>query len=256
MKRLLIVAFALCVAVTADAQSGRKRPSSAARSKAQSTADQKTQLAKGRYRMLHLPEGRGFEEPWTLWRTKLGYELVEQWVFPAKEQAGPTVIDVSVQMVTELRPITVHIGSALQGLDCSVAVGAFVCEAEGRQTRVDMQDPYDFFSPSPWMLGNIVRRGRKIKDDKKTLRLVRVNGAGADGPILESFEAEVQFVGDDQIEVDGRKQPASIYELRSSSSFPPMLVWVAPDGVVYAVQDSNRPDQRLELVDFKRFRKM
>jgi hypothetical protein len=252
MNPRLIVAVVLGLSIVASAQTRRRKPVRKP-PVARATVPEKMKLAEGRYRMAGSEEGRAFEEPWTLWKTKLGYELVEQWIFPAQDQGAPRVIDVNVQMVTQLRPIKIHIGDPLLGLDCSLTIGEFVCNNQGQMSKVAVQSPYDFFSPSPWMLGNIVRRARKIKGDKSSIRLVRINTVAAEGAALAAFEAEVQFVGDDLLEVNGRREAASIFELKAAGMIPAMLVWVSEEGLVYAIQDSSRPEQRMELTTFQRF---
>jgi hypothetical protein len=159
-------------------------------------------------------------------------------------------------MVDALRPVQVHIGDPQMGLSCSIAMSVFKCETQGKLSQMNMSGRYDFFSPSPWMLGNIVRRATKDKSQTASIKLVRIDGASEQGVKMSSFTADVQYVGDDQIEVAGEKRPASIFELRADGVIPGMLVWVADDGMVFAIQDSSRPDQRLELSNLQRYGKL
>jgi hypothetical protein len=244
----------LCLAVAAFGQTAKHRPRAKAKVKAPAVQEP-VLIAEGRYQM-NGGAAVGFEEPWTLFKTRLGYELTEQWVLPPRGVGGPQVIDLKVQMVGELRPVQVHIGDALQGLTCKIALDVFRCESRGRTTELPMQGPYDFFSPSPWMLGNIVRRAQRVKGERSTIQLVRIEGTGADGVRISSLVASVGYVGDDQLEVAGAKQAVSIYELKSEGKIPDMLVWISPEGLVYAIQDSSHPEQRLDLVELKRHGRM
>ena len=241
-RAMLLILLALCV--PACSQTAHK---------SKTAPPERVKLAAGKYQMIGA--GGGFEEPWTIFRTRLGYELTEQWVVPTQPGEPPQVIDVSVQMVGALRPVQVHIGDPQMGLSCSIALAAFKCETQGKTSQMTISGPYDFFSPSPWMLGNIVRRATKEKSQTSSIKLVRIDGADEQGVKMSLFSANVQYVGDDQIEIAGEKRPASIYELRAEGIIPGMLVWVADDGMVFAIQDSSRPDQRLELSNLQRYGK-
>jgi hypothetical protein len=214
----------------------------------------KTKVAKGKY-LLSTESKRVFEEPWTLSRTRLGYQLDEQWLF-YRNQAEPTVIDVSVDMVTGFRPLQIRIGTAADSVACKIALQEFSCESKGQTKRLATTPPYDYFSPSPWILSNVVRRVKKDPSVKTKVNLVRIDGADETGPRLSSFVAEVQYVGDDQMEVGGQKYTASIYELHAEGIIPGMLVWVSPDGIVLAMQDSTHPEQRMELSELKVYGKL
>lgn len=209
----------------------------------------KTKVAEGKY-VLSTDSTRIFEEPWVLSRTQLGYQLDEQWVF-YRGQVEPTVIDVAVDMVTGFRPLQLQIGTGTESVHCKIALQEFACETKGKTKRLAAKPPYDYFSPSPWILSNVVRRVKKDPSVKSSVNLVRIDGADESGPRLSAFSAQVQYVGDDQIEAGGQKYTASIYELHAEGVVPGMLVWVSPEGIVLAMQDSTHPEQRMELAELK-----
>ncbi|MEO6119694.1 MAG: hypothetical protein ABIP12_03315, partial [Terriglobales bacterium] len=64
--------------------------------------------------------------------------------------------------------------------------------------------------------------------------------------------AEVVYVGEDQVEVGSARIEASIYEIRGSGG-PAIVIWISADGVVLMMQDAAMPEQRMELVEFKKF---
>ena len=240
--------FALGVGLAAQT---KRRPTAKAKAP---VAEVKTKVAEGKY-LLSAGSTRVFEEPWTLSRTRLGYQLDEQWLFYSN-QAEPTVIDVSVDMVTGFRPLQIKIGTAADSVACKIALQEFSCDSKGQTKRLATTPPYDYFSPSPWILSNVVRRVKKDPSVKTTVNLVRIDGADETGPRLSSFAAEVQYVGDDQMAVGGQKYTASIYELHSEGVIPGMLVWVSPEGIVLAMQDSTHPEQRMELSELKFYGKL
>lgn len=209
-------------------------------------------IAEGKYRLVGEKAPMAFEESWSLFKTPLGYRLEAQWAVTQPGGAQPNIIDTRIEMVAGLRPTELQIGlDPRQSLHCRFTVNQLLCEAQGRQATLPMQGAYDFFSPSPWMLGNIVRRARKDVAAPLNIQLARIKDTNPAGLGLDSFMAQAQFVGDDQIEIGGKRFAASIYELRAEGKIPSMLVWTSPEGIVLAMQDSSRPDQRMELVEFK-----
>ena len=92
-------------------------------------------------------------------------------------------------------------------------------------------------------------------DQITQVQLVRVGGMSEAGPKLFSFKAEVQYVGEDQIEVSGQRFSASIFELKSPHAIPPVMVWISSEGIVLSIQDSTKQEQRMDLVEFKKYGK-
>jgi hypothetical protein len=130
----------------------------------------------------------------------------------------------------------------------------FGCESGDLQSKIPMQGSYNLFLPSPWMLSSIARRAKKMPQQSTTVQLVRMGDVSANLPQITSFQADVQYVGDDQVEVGGTKVEASIIELKAKS-IPGMLMWLSADGIILALQDSTKSDQRMELVKFTKFAK-
>jgi hypothetical protein len=212
-------------------------------------------VAEGKYELKrrdgNSPES--FEEPWTLYKTKIGFELEEQWVVSKDPQTQPMIVDIGVNFAPGLYPIQLRVGGgSSKELRCSMEVAEFTCETEGMHSKIPMQGPYNLFLPSPWMLSSIGRRAKKVPQQITKVKLVRMTGMTDAGPKLESFDADVQFVGEDQVEVGGAKMDASIVELKAES-IPGMLMWMSSEGVVLAVQDSSKAEQRMELVKFTKF---
>jgi len=78
---------------------------------------------------------------------------------------------------------------------------------------------------------------------------------------LVAFPAQVQYVGEDTVAISGEKIPASIFELKAPNtgipnvSIPGTLIWTSAEGIVLALQDSDKPEQRIELVEYKKYGK-
>jgi hypothetical protein len=252
---LIVVAIALQgFAMPALAQTKRAKP----KAKAAETAPLREKVAEGKYELKRV-DGKlqqSFEEPWTLYKTNIGYELDEQWVVSKDSGSQPMIVDIGVSFAPGLYPIQLRVGGveSSKQLNCSMEAKEFICESGGTRSQIAMQGPYNLFSPSPWMLGSIARRAKKVPQQSTKVQLVQMTGMSETGPKLESFEGDVQYVGEDQLEVDSQKLDASIFELKAKS-IPGMLMWMSADGVVLALQDSSKADQRMELVKFKQYAK-
>jgi len=234
------------------AQKSRRAPAK----KAAPTAPVRAKIAEGRYvlRKSGKPDERSFEQAWTMYKTGHGYDLEEQWIVGSAQAGGePTIIDVSAEFASGLHPIRTRIGSdAERALTCELTASKCTCQSMGHTATLEVKGVYDFFSPSPWMLSSIVRRAKKIPDQVTNVQLVRMAGMTEQGPRLTAFNAEVQWVGDDEIDVDGKRFAASIYELKAAGSIPSLMVWVNADGIVLAMQDTAKQEQRMELSQFSK----
>ena len=244
--------------LTADASTAKKPRKSIKKPTAEAVPE-KVRVAEGKYE-LRRTDGqplRAFEEPWTLYKTRLGYELEEQWHVGATDQAPEAVIDVRVNFAGGMNPIDVRIGGddAQRQLLCQIALKEFTCASAGLEAKLEMDGNYNFFSPSPWMLGAIARRGKKVPGSVTPVQLVRMGGMTETGPRLAKFEADVSYVGDDEVDVAGVKHQTSIFELKAEGKIPTMLLWVSSDGIVLQIQDASRPEQRMDMVELTKYGK-
>ena len=257
MRYRITIALVL-VALMCSAGATPKRKARRPAGKARVTVPAKIKVAEGKYELKKLdgPIERTFEEVWTLYKTDLGYTLNEEWNVGEGQGQPANVIDVSAEFVPGLHPVKLQIGGdAERSLHCALALGEFSCRSMGLEAKLPMNGVYDFFSPSPWTLGSIVRRAKKVPGEVTPVQLVRMAGMTPNGPKLHAFQGEVQYVGDDQIEIESVKYTASIFELKSPGAIPSMLLWLAPDGMVLALQDSTKAEQRMELTAYKKYGK-
>lgn len=240
-------------AATPPKKKAAKKPSAAA------PAPVKVKVAEGRYELVRTDgkQLRAFEEPWALYKTTLGYELEEQWHVGATDKTEEAIIDVHVSFAGGLNPIEVKIGGddAQKQLVCKIALKDFSCSSGGLSATVEMDGNYNFFSPSPWMLGAIVRKAKKVAGESTAIQLVRMGGMTEAGPRLGKFDAEVSYVGDDEVEVGGQKYNTNIFELKAEGKFPTMLLWVTTEGIVLQIQDASEPEQRMNMMEFTRYGK-
>lgn len=256
MRRLAAILLVLVLALPAGAQVRKRRPvPKKPTAKSAPAAPARAKVAQGKY-VLRAQAGavlHTWEEPWTLYKTRTGFEVEEEWRAAREGAPNSVVIDVLLVMAPGMYPTQARIGSALSPtqLDCYMAMAEFRCTAAGKTSSMPMSGAYNFFLPSPWLLSSIGRRAPKKPDQPVTVKLVQMAGMNRDGPRLVALQAEVTYVGEDQVEIEGRPIPASIYEIRGAD-VPSITVWISPDGVVLMMQDVAKPDQRMELVEFKK----
>ena len=85
-------------------------------------------LADGLYAVVGVKAGQqnSYREPWTLYKTSVGYELQEQWMVPTANAVDSTV-DVAINFAAGLYPIEVQIGSegSARRMLCSMALKEF-----------------------------------------------------------------------------------------------------------------------------------
>lgn len=260
-KRIIGCLLALSLMTGASfAQAKRKAPAKKPAKPAakKSAAPLRTKLAEGRYELRSQADAtlRTWEEPWTLYKTKTGYEVEELWKASRADAPNPVVIDVLLTLAPGLYPTQVRIGSDLSPaqLVCYMTMNEFRCTADGKHSSMAMTGAYNFFLPSPWLLSSIGRRAQKKPDQPVKLKLVQMTGLTASGPSLTAFDAEVAYVGEDQVEVGSARIETSIYEIRGLGG-PAIVIWISGEGVVMMMQDAAKPEQRMELVEFKKFAK-
>lgn len=251
--------LALCCLLTLSAAGQTRRKSAPRKAAPQASAPAatvRTKVAAGRYLLSSSSQGilQTWEEPWTLYRTKTGFEVDEWWKASRQGSANSVNIEVRLVLATGLHPIEAHIGSAATDnqLNCFMAMSEFRCQVMGKESVLPMLGAYNFFLPSPWFLTSIVRRAPKKPDTIVTVKLVQMAGMTPNGPKLVEASAQVTYVGEDVVELQGAKIAASIYELRGTES-PAIVVWLSSEGVVLAMQDVSKSDQRMELVEFTKF---
>lgn len=250
----MFLVLALVVPGVAQTQT-KKRPAAKKSAKAAPAIPVRTKVAEGKY-VLRAQAGavlQTWEEPWTLYKTKTGFEVEEEWRAAREGAANSVVIDVLLVMAPGMYPTQARIGSALSSrqLDCYMAMSEFRCTAAGKTSSMPVSGAYNFFLPSPWLLSSIGRRAPKKPDQPVAVKLVQMAGMNPEGPRLIALQAEVTYVGEDQVEVEGKPLPASIYEIRGTD-VPSITVWISPEGVVLMMQDVAKPDQRMELVEFRK----
>lgn len=263
MRRSLV--FILCILLAGNAtgqakkKAPAKKPGATKSTPSASAAPQRTLVAEGKYEMKRLQGGvsQTFQEPWQLFKTNVGFVLQEQWISYSEGASSSMIVDVEIQMAPGLYPLEAKIGSpdSTNRLLCSMALKEFKCVTRGMEAKMPVSGPYNLFLPAPFILASIAKRAKKMPGESVKVKLVQMGRLSASGPQLEEQDGEVEYQGDDQVEVAGQKIAAGIYEVRVPKVVPSILLWMSNEGVILAMQDAARPDQRMELTEYKQYAK-
>ncbi len=176
---ILIVIVALTFPQVASSQGAPKSASpkkpTSQKAPAASAAPTRVKVAEGRYEVVggKADAQNSYTEPWTLYKTNVGYDLQEQWMV-ASAGGAESRVDVSISFAPGLYPIQVQVGAlnSQQRLLCSMALKEFKCFSQGKESKLAMQGAYNVFLPSPWMLGSIARRAKKIPNQSARVQLM------------------------------------------------------------------------------------
>jgi len=212
------------------------------------------QIASGRYVLVSDSKSakQRLNDPWTLSREAGRLLLEEKWIVSSGDEEG-TPVDFHVEMTSGMHPTAASIGSGEGKMSCSMALNLFSCTRRDSAGRLDVRSPYYFFLPSPWMVAAAVRDASKSPDKITTVRLVMLGKMNPGVPELRKIEAQVQYLGADEVEVSGRKVTTSIYEVRPAGA-PAVTIWLMANGIPAMMQDSEKPEQRIELLDYVQVR--
>src|SRR3954464_7240938 len=141
----VMVAF-LCFAAEVDPCSALAQAATPkTKARATAPASTRTKIAEGLYAVVGGKPGQqnSYREPWTLYKTPVGYDLQEQWMV-ANANGGDSTVDVAISFVPGLYPIEVQIGSegSARRMLCSMALKEFKCNAGGAESKLAMQGAY------------------------------------------------------------------------------------------------------------------
>jgi len=251
---ILLIGALLPSAFAQTSKARKKRPPAQKK-----TVAQELKAAEGQYAFFSragdlLPD---FEEPWTLTKTPVGYDLAEQWKATNSEDESKAVVavDFKVSFAPGMQPLNIRIGNkeSSSGIYCSLSFAEFTCAGAEKTTKLNIESPYNFFLPSPWLMGAIVRRATKEVGSFTDVRMAYLAGMSTDGPKIETFKAQVLYKGSESIHAAGQTFLADKYEIQNPGQFPDMKVWVSAEGVTLAMEDSSKPDQRMILMRYKKY---
>jgi hypothetical protein len=127
-------------------------------------------------------------------------------------------------------------------------------KAGTEEVTQEVDAPYSFIGPMmPWFLTCLAEHSPRDVGQATSMRFVWMDDS-FDKPIdLLVEEGSVEFLGTEQVKVAGRLWNASKY-LVKPGALPSLVFWRSKEGVLLALQDAKKPEQRMELIRYKEYR--
>ncbi len=214
-------------------------------------------VAEGEY--LYEMDGKAvLSQKWVLYRLENGgFKEVDNWETQAAGKP-PMTFQTSLTLGTDLRPLSLE-GMPSPKKDvgetkCRFASKKLRCEwpSEKKKLEFPAREPYDVLSLHPWFFSGMARRAERGRSEARSLHLFQIVDGSWGYPL--SFmvrEGEVQWVGNQEVDVSGNKLSAERYEL----SLEPlrMVFWVSTEGVLLAMEDDSSSKNRIKLVRFEKY---
>lgn len=223
---------------------------------------EKVKVAEGEYSMKFTADYGSLErrEVWTLWKAPDGNYEVQSTIHTGERPQLMVVSEFTATLSWELHPLGFREKQTMPGseewrvVECEF--GQEECRCRVKETEREKEDtvalesPYDLFLPYPWFLSSMVAR---VTTSKQAARLnAAVMFMDDDPPELAAIQGEVRYLGEEALVVAGGEFLTQRFELRPQPDVV-LLVWRSPEGIMVAMQDGKRPEQRMELVRYEKY---
>ena len=200
-------------------------------------------------------------ESWVLSRIGDGRYLVEAELHFEKAGANPGIIDQTVYLSSQMRPLEMKTISRTTNPGYQVDIQLTddeirVTHPTGHSTK-QLVSSRDFYDPaSQWTWSGLARRAGPVKGPGRPLEfsIVDIDGPEAVIGIAESW-GRVQCLGAEQLEAAGQTFNATKYVLHLGM-FSGLFVWLSEDGLVLASQNEESAGQKTELVKLKKYEEL
>ena len=246
---------------------------------------EKEKISEGQHvRMKNGDKIPGSEQSWTLWRIPgVGYELEDHFELtpnpaaqvlsqmPSKNlsrelrrelAAEVKQTDLIVRYGMDRKPMSVSVkgkklqdGTKVDVLKCGVDGQQVRCEGNIRQTKFRSREQRELFyaMPFPMLLSMWL-----LPDTLKPATMQRQLVALEFGKAYELQEAEeiIQPLGDEAITIGDHKFEAHRVQVRlqyAGGKKLELAIWYATPGLVFAMETPSFPDERIALVQYKKY---
>lgn len=204
-----------------------------------------------------------YVELWTLWCTADGYEVESKTNLKYGEEVlGIEGLQLRVRLSPQLHSIVFDFSGTMPGLERRGEMTLEIWPEELRwraisaidgkteNAKLAMEGPYDVFLPSPWSWSSIVRQKEMAPGERTTVQVVYMDD---DNPIdLIPAKLDLEYLGPEMVSVAKQQFEARKFELGPGELSAGLVVWISADGILLAMEDAKKPEQRMEL---KRFEK-
>ncbi len=221
-------------------------------------------VAEGEYSTMKVPNTGGetveFREVWKLTRTSKNSYEAESVARFRSSKTEDVAYQIRLTLSPTLHPVAVKIFGGIPSLKgyrsmvLEFTEHELRCCGEVGKVRLKIDSPYDLYFPTPWFFSSIVRRAERNKERGTAVRLVFMDKSpDNDTPVgLAPFEGQVRYLGSEQVKLAGETWNAEKF-LIQPGPFTPVSVWLSPEGLMLAMEDAKNPEQRIELVRYKKY---
>ena len=199
-----------------------------------------------------------YHEEWVLWSTSQGTYLVESKIRVACDHDNSEFRS-EIFLDSTLRPVSLRIQREIPGLKTKDEFALTFTDEGVRYSVGDkeyeekIQGPYYMYLPFPWFLSAIAVGSTKERGRNTAIQLVWMDDH-SDPPIeLFPFFGKIRYEGAEQIQVGGQSWNAERFEI-APHPFSPITIWISSEGILLALQDARKPEQRIELKSSRMYR--
>jgi hypothetical protein len=256
--------------------------------RAQTSAREK--VAEGRYQKLQNGIlSKDLEHLWILWRTGAGYELEDHYTddmqfaermfiamdaeFPMAPQlhqeiqSDAVADELVVGTSSDLRIDSLRLqGKQLNGkttkdvsiLNCKSLARETKCKGLKGSPKLKTSDARELFFTLhfPLLFGPLVRQSHRDSEHSDNIKLARLSFDTHSRPLIAESEAEVKYLGEEDIQIVDHVFRAGKYQISVRSKVGPALastIWASSNGLVLAVEGANDTKSRVVLVEYKKY---
>ncbi len=237
----------------------------------QATApENRKKVAEGEYGSRPKTGQYEIRELWTLWRKPDGRYLLSGEVKFSEVGSGPErTLQYELNLSGELKPNDIRLSyREMKGVFILFQFGDTELRYQaGRRglvqpetTTLPVSAPYSLYpTTSWWQLGLLCREANAAQRQRATVQLVFVDDPPPEPIGLHPFEAHVEYLGEEEVEVDGGKFKAGKFLVQGESPesgadpFPRVTAWVLPEGLLVKAKADDLSQIAVELVRFKKY---
>ncbi len=233
-------------------------------------AEKREKVAEGEYVMQGAQKENRIRELWTLWRSTDGrYVVMGEVRYSAIGPASARNLQYELNLGEDLKPLNIRLTyREVEGASILFEFGSNELRFRGERAGLERPEeatlpisaPYTFYPGfSSWQLGLLCKDSKAAQHERASVRFVFVDDPPPEPIGLHPFEAYVEHVGEEQVEVEGHRHAASRFEVnaawpeRANDPGPRLTAWVLPEGVLAAAKWKDVGQLDVRLVRYKKY---
>ncbi|MGH9787265.1 MAG: hypothetical protein ACRD4U_01005 [Candidatus Acidiferrales bacterium] len=209
-------------------------------------------------------------ERWTLWRNLDGHYVVTGDVRTSPVGPAPArTLQYELRLSDALKPLDIRL-SYREVKGASILFEFGDTELRYRAERKDLVQPEEMTVPlaapytlfpgiSWWQMGLLCREAKAPVGQPVSVRFVFMDDDPKQPIGVHPFEGSVEYVGEEEVDVGGRRLKASRFEVnpgwpvRANDPGHGMTLWVLPEGLPTAATSKDAGQVNVQLVRYKKY---